>query len=260
MKDFCIITNCCHGFQYYNKNNKEYNTPFVSMSVNIPCYLKIIKNIIKFKQLLPFKLNNTKYLTYITPRIPKCNTKPIDTLYESLYPLFGINLDNEIVEIHNIHNTIFKEAEKKWIRRCNRMPDNLDKYIFLFHDLGIEKMILTTKKFKELLKEDFIKILPNNKIQCKNTSLYYTDRTKFDELYKEYLIYPKKYSDYVEEFLNLGYKNQIVFCKYKNKDSKIDSLSKNHNIIFYPDHLGSAPCIYRYLESKNINIIRDYFN
>mgnify|MGYP001299711307 CR=1 FL=1 len=90
MKDFCIITNCCHGFQYYNKNNKEYNTPFVSMSVNIPCYLKIIKNIIEVKQALPYKLNTTKYLTYTTPRIPKCHAKPIDTLYESLYPLFGI--------------------------------------------------------------------------------------------------------------------------------------------------------------------------
>lgn len=140
------------------------------------------------------------------------------------------------------------------------MPDNLDKYIFLFHDLDIEKNILTKQKFKELLKEDFIELLPNNKIKCKNTSLFYSKRDKFDEMYEKYLTYPKKYSDYVEEFLNSGYKNQIVFCKYKNKDKKIDNLSVNHNIIFYPDHLGSALCIYKYLESKNIDIIRDYYS
>ena len=257
MKDFCIITPNCIGFQYYNKYNLEYNTPFVSMVINIPCYLKIVKNILNIKQSLPFKLNCTKYLTYPTPRVPKCNIKPIETLYPPNYPLFGIKLENDIFEIHNIHDTNFQLAKNKWIRRCKRMPSDINKYIFLLNDLSFDKNIITSDEFKQILKEDFIELKPNNKIICKNTSLYYTNRKKFDELYGKHLIYPKKYSDYVEDFINLGYKNQIIFCKYKNRDDKINKLSKNHKIIFYPDHLGSALCIHKYLESNNIDIFKE---
>ena len=99
-RDFAIISNNCWGGAIYKALGIPYNTPFVGLYINSPCYMKLIQN-------LDFLLRKELVFTQ-----------------ESKYPIQKISypiglLDD--VEIHFLHYSSEEEAKTKWERRLKRL-------------------------------------------------------------------------------------------------------------------------------------------
>jgi uncharacterized protein (DUF1919 family) len=114
-KKWCIVSNNCYGTNYYRKNKREYDTPFVGMFIHSPDYIKLLDNFEYYMsiQVKPLANNLSKY----SPN--------------STYPI-GV-IDSEI-EIHFIHDNTINNAIEKWERRKLRMPKNINKCIFKLCD------------------------------------------------------------------------------------------------------------------------------
>lgn len=143
---FVIISNNCWGGDIYQALDKPYNSPFIGMFINAPCYIKLLKH--------PEKYLLRTELTFIPrSKYPELMAKPG-------YPIG--QLDD--VEVHFLHFLSETEAREKWIRRIDRMNwdktrwfvkfddrDNCtDELIHEFHQLNYpNKISFTKRKFKE---------------------------------------------------------------------------------------------------------------
>ena len=57
----CIISNNCYGLRYYRSKQIAYNTPFVGMYINAPCYIKLLENFDEYMKLTPKPITASKY-------------------------------------------------------------------------------------------------------------------------------------------------------------------------------------------------------
>ena len=104
---FVIISNNCFGGQVYQWLGKTYNTPFVGLYLNGPCYLKLLQNFDYYlKQDLEFIQES------IYPKTKK-----------HWYPIG--KLDD--IEVHFSHYDSQEEAMEKWTRRKKRMLETEEK-------------------------------------------------------------------------------------------------------------------------------------
>lgn len=196
---FVIISNNCWGGDIYQALGLPYNTPFIGMFINAPCYIRLLQNPEKY-------LLNTPMTFIAKSKYPHLMTKPG-------YPI-GV-LDD--VEVHFLHYSSESEASEKWHRRIKRMDwdktrwfvkfddrDNcIDELIREFHQLNYRNKISFTKRiFKEYrdnisLKNpqdlillyttydlfDFVNWLNNKKIELTLSNI----------LMNKLLSYPKKF-------------------------------------------------------------------
>ena len=140
-KEICVITNNCYGTKYYIKNKLRYNTPFIGVFIQSPCYIKLLENFHKYMKKRAKPCSKSKYGTF-------------------KYPIMSIG----DIEIHCLHDKDIKECIEKWERRKKRMlPINKcylkmcdrDKYT---DDLGKRFTKLKYKKKKLFLsKKNYFK-------------------------------------------------------------------------------------------------------
>ncbi|MFD2244916.1 DUF1919 domain-containing protein [Pontibacter ruber] len=114
-KDFAIVSNNCWGGGVYQVLRLPYNTPFVGLYINAPCYIKLLKN---FEFYLNCELEFTNASRYGQHQSKK-------------YPVGFLN--NE-VEIHFLHYKSEKEAFEKWNRRKKKLPKDINSIFFKFDD------------------------------------------------------------------------------------------------------------------------------
>ncbi|MBS1557227.1 MAG: DUF1919 domain-containing protein [Bacteroidetes bacterium] len=139
-KDFAIISNNCWGGGIYQITKSPYNTPFIGLFINAPCYIKFLRN-------------PDYYLNQNIEFVKKSKYLHLNTLQK--YPI-GCLSD---IEIHFLHYKSEDEATKKWTRRCQRLPskdswyikfddrDNFEEtHIHEFHQLSYKNKISFTKK------------------------------------------------------------------------------------------------------------------
>lgn len=112
--NICIVANNCWAGDVYEAINKKYNTPFVGLFFNAPCYIKLLENFDFYMGLELNFLETSKY--------------PISNIN---YPIGSLNND---VEIHFLHCKSEEEAFEKWNRRKNRMPKNINNYLYKMDD------------------------------------------------------------------------------------------------------------------------------
>lgn len=129
-KKWCIISDNCFGVKYYQKNEIEYNTPFIGMFIHSPDYIKLLENFKHYMSISPIPLHNS--LSKYSPN--------------SSYPI-GI-IDNEI-EIHFLHDNDITTAIEKWNRRTSRMPNKLNQCMFKMCDRDLFTIEIG-KRFCEL--------------------------------------------------------------------------------------------------------------
>ncbi|TRZ44982.1 DUF1919 domain-containing protein [Robertkochia solimangrovi] len=147
--EFCIISNNCWGGDVYEAFKREYNTPFIGLFINAPCYLKLIKN-------LDFYLNcELRFIKY-----SKYDIKNIT------YP---VGLLNEEIEIHFLHYNNENEAIQKWKRRISRMPADSKKFIFKMDDRDFAD---------ESLMIEFHKLPFKKKLSFSKSKLHYSENIK----------------------------------------------------------------------------------
>ncbi|PNW26872.1 DUF1919 domain-containing protein [Formosa algae] len=192
----CIISNNCWAGDIYEVLNKKYNTPFIGLFINAPCYIKLLND-------LSFYLNSE--LKFIeSSKYPISNIK---------YP---IGILNDDVEIHFLHYKTKEEAFGKWNRRISRMPKDINNYhykmddrdfgteqeILAFHNLAFPNKISFTKKkynFKNNLKlkseEDLILLYTTYGLT--DLSVYLNTgivrNTLFNKVVSSVLKYPSKW-------------------------------------------------------------------
>lgn len=104
-KQLFIVSNNCWGGIVYQDMGLPYLSPFVNMYMFIPCYLKLIKNILWY---LDQELKFSEISIYASANEKRKNHQ---------YPI-GILGD---VEIHFIHYTDKEYTLKKWIERVQRL-------------------------------------------------------------------------------------------------------------------------------------------
>ena len=193
--NICIISNNCWAGDIYEALNLKYNTPFIGLFINAPCYIKLLNNFdFYLKSELKFK-ESSKY-----------DIKGIN------YP---IGLLNDI-EIHFLHYKSKEEAFEKWNRRKSRMPKDLNNYhykmddrdfgtkqeISAFHNLAFSNKISFTKEkynFKNNLKlkskDDLILLYTTYGLT--DLSLYLNNglvkNTLFNKVVSFILTYPSKW-------------------------------------------------------------------
>jgi uncharacterized protein (DUF1919 family) len=182
-KNFVIISNNCWGGEVYNWYKRPYNSPFIGLFLNGPCYIKLLSN---------FNYYMSKELKFVTTtKYPRLNTT---------YPIAVL----DDIEIHFLHFKNEEEAKAKWKRRTERMlqEKNLDNYYFKicdidhgtkeifekFHKLPFKnKVSFGIKNYKSLENKNHIKIeesyknnglhVPNGVKLYKLTFLYYNLNT-----------------------------------------------------------------------------------
>jgi uncharacterized protein (DUF1919 family) len=108
----CIVSNNCYGNLYYQKNNYEYNTPFIGLYIHAPCYMKLLEHFQYYMKIKPKPL--LKYSKY----------GPFT------YPVATIDDD---IEIHFLHEKNIDDAISKWERRKARML-SVDNCLFKLCD------------------------------------------------------------------------------------------------------------------------------
>jgi len=105
---FSIISDNCYGTKYTKSLKTEYNTPFFSMYIVSPDYVKLLENwedYIKIDPVAQEIEGNTKH--YKTPR---------------KYPVIMLG----DIELHFCHEKKGSgEAIRKWIERRDRLSENL---------------------------------------------------------------------------------------------------------------------------------------
>lgn len=129
-KNFVIIANNCWGSEVYHWFKRPYNTPFIGLYLNGPCFVKLLSNFDRYMAL------ELKFVT--------------SSDYSNIAPDYPVaKLDD--VEIHFLHYKSEIEAREKWTRRTSRMLEesNKDNYFFKICDLncGCENVL---KKFHNL--------------------------------------------------------------------------------------------------------------
>ena len=97
----CIISNNCYGGQYYKKNNKAYNTPFVNMFMHAPCYILLLENFTTCMSMTPTPATTSKY-------------GPIER--------GSVATLNDEIELHFYHEDDVEVAIRKWEKRKKRLP------------------------------------------------------------------------------------------------------------------------------------------
>jgi uncharacterized protein (DUF1919 family) len=163
--DFSIISNNCWGTRTYQKFGLQYMSPFQSLFIPAPDYIRLIENFsIEKLQIKEFiSKEESKYFDFIS-------TGELATLH---YPIARL-IDN--IEIHFQHYKTQEDAQIKWEKRCKRL--NTDKLLFKFcdgylaNDFLIEKfdklphknkICFTAKKYKHLPSVVYMKHFKNDK-------------------------------------------------------------------------------------------------
>src|SRR5690606_37279406 len=59
--DFAIVSNNCWGGGFYQALGLPYNTPFIGLYINIPCYIKMLGNMNHYLQQELEFIDNSKY-------------------------------------------------------------------------------------------------------------------------------------------------------------------------------------------------------
>jgi len=197
-KPFTIISNNCWGGDIYQALKLPYNTPFIGLFINAPCYIKLLK---APEYYLNLNLTFTKQSKY-----KNINAKPG-------YPI-GL-LDD--IEIHFLHNKSEDEAYQKWYRRLKRMPldktqwfvkfddrDNCNEdLIHEFHELNFKNQLSFTKTRYSEYNNNILLKNPNDLILLHNTydildfvswiNSGKTENTTINKLINKIFSYPKKF-------------------------------------------------------------------
>lgn len=137
-KEVVIIADNCWGGEFYKEFERPFNTPFIGLYLNPPCFIPLLQDFDRIMALpLEFIQESRKY--------PPSPTK---------YPI-GL-LDGHI-EVHFLHYHSEEEALDKWNRRVDRMLrlEDKNRYYFKF---GVER-----REHLHYL-DDFYKIPYRNKV------------------------------------------------------------------------------------------------
>lgn len=138
-KDLTIVSDNCYGVAYMKALNKPYESPFFSIFIYAPDYIKLLENFDEYMKLKP------------KAQDPEGKSKYKRGLAK--YPVIILDGSKGPVEIHFAHEKqSAKEAIRKWVERRDRMNmnkkdmfvkmDDRDKFTV---DLG--KRFLALKKF-----------------------------------------------------------------------------------------------------------------
>jgi len=130
--DFSIISNNCWGTRTYQKYGLKYRSPFQSLFIFAPDYIKLIEDFsIDKLQIINFiKKEDSKYYLEI-------NTGELKNI---IYPI-GVLKDG--CEVHFQHYKSIEYAQEKWDSRVKRI--NLKKLLFKFSDGYLATDALITK-------------------------------------------------------------------------------------------------------------------
>jgi len=155
-KPFVIISNNCWGAEVYQWYGRSYNSPFIGLYINGPCYHKLLSN---FDYYMSQKLVFIEKSKYPQPDWDK-RTYPIANLGD--------------IEIHFSHHENKEIAREKWERRTERMLTVADKdnyyfkicdrrgngeFIEAFHKLPYKnKLSYSLKGYKSLKNMNHIKV------------------------------------------------------------------------------------------------------
>ncbi|WP_066221471.1 DUF1919 domain-containing protein [Formosa haliotis] len=185
--NFAIISNNCWGGAIYKALDLPYNTPFIGLFINSPCYIKLLQN---------FDFYMREEMTF-----QESSMYPIENIH---YPI-GV-LDD--VEIHFLHYKSEEEAKNKWDRRKERMLNSNYRLYFKHDDRDFPLIsdILLFHKLKHLDAISFSKekYKPNSNIMLSNPEdmiLLHTTFHLFD----------------VAEFINTGVVKNTLFNKIQNR-------------------------------------------
>ncbi|SFV67377.1 capsular polysaccharide biosynthesis protein, putative [hydrothermal vent metagenome] len=119
--DFSIISNNCWGTRTYQKYGLQYKSPFQSLFIFAPDYIKLIEN---------FSVDRLKIVNFIEKEDSKYyNEINSGELKELTYPI-GILEDG--CEVHFQHYKSEAYAKEKWDTRVKRI--NPEKLLFKFSD------------------------------------------------------------------------------------------------------------------------------
>ena len=134
--NFSIISNNCWGTRTYQKFGLPYQSPFQSLFIFAPDYIKLLQN---------FSLENLVIKKFITKQESKYYNELIKDkeLRTTNYPI-GILIDG--TELHFLHYKTPADAKNKWDKRTLRI--NPKKLLFKFSDgyLATDKHIEAFEK------------------------------------------------------------------------------------------------------------------
>jgi len=126
--EFCIVANNCLGSRIYQTLGRQYNTPFVGLLVQPPCFAKLVAN---FETYMAKELTFTKKSKYLKhPNARRTNTPcPIGQLGD--------------IEIQFIHYSSEDEATYKWNQRKARIDYTKLYYILVIDQVCAPEVIAT---------------------------------------------------------------------------------------------------------------------
>ena len=181
--DICIISNNCWAGDVYEALNLKYNTPFIGLFVNAPCYVKLLND---------FEFYLSSELTF------KADSK---------YDIKGINYPIGVlkdIEIHFLHYKTKEEAFSKWNRRKSRMPKNINNYHYKMddRDFGTKQEIL-----------DFHSLSFPNKISFTKAKYDYKNNVKLASEDDLILLYTTYGLTDLSSYLNSGIVTNTMFNK-----------------------------------------------
>ena len=101
-----LVSNNCYGVAHEKSKGKEYTTPFFSVFILAPDYIKLLEDFDNYIKLDPVAVQDNVSRHYIKNR---------------KYPVLLLG----DVEIHCPHDKDWEKAIEKWCRRRDRM--DLDK-------------------------------------------------------------------------------------------------------------------------------------
>ena len=130
--DFSIISNNCWGTRTYQKYGLAYQSPFQSLFIFAPDYIKLIEN---------FSIDKLKIINFINKEDSKYYDEiSIGELENITYP---IAILEDGCELHFQHYTSIEYAKEKWDSRVKRI--NPKKLLFKFSDGYLATDELITK-------------------------------------------------------------------------------------------------------------------
>jgi len=183
--DFSIISNNCWGTRTYQKYGLPYASPFQSLFIFAPDYMRLMRD---------FSIDKLQISHFIEHENSKYKTQLIaQNLFETSYPI-GI-LHNDI-ELHFLHYKTPEDAQDKWNRRVKRI--NANKLIFKFSDgnLSTETLI---REFDALEHKNKICFTSKPYAGCKN--VIYMSRFKNNDAVDLEWKYDSKYCN-IHKFIN----------------------------------------------------------
>ena len=135
--DFTIISNNCWGTRTYQRFGLPYQSPFQSLFIYAPDYIKLLEN---------FSIENLIIKKFITKKESKYFDELIkdDELATTDYPI-GVLVND--IELHFLHYKTAKDAKEKWDKRVQRI--NFNSILFKFSD-GYLATDIHIKTFNQL--------------------------------------------------------------------------------------------------------------